>query len=755
MKTPAKILFLFFTLHLSAHVNAFMVRGKVVDAHTGEGLPMVTIQNLSDMLGTLSDEKGEFEYALTGPVTLRFSYLGYTSQEIIIQNNSDTFVSVLLLEEAVHMNEAVVRAKSSIKAASPLSASKITSKEMRLMPGFAGEADLVQSFMSMPGVKKAGDANGGMLVRGGSADQNLVLLDGVPVYQAGHIISFYSPFQSEMIQEANLYKGYSPVGLGGRISSVMTLESINPSDSLQSEIGLGMLMAKGFIQSPIVPGKLHVQAGMRRSLPDLVWPLAGQSFPAKFYDGRVVLSYTVNPHHTLKVLAYQSSDVLDANGKTVSRYKETEKELIPDMSIQTKTKESHVSLQHNYEGKFHVRSQVYVSRFDSRNSMSWPDNSLSIGSGIADIGISTHVKRKWNGHTLETGAGWVHHNIEAMGVSTQGAFSQIVGNKAAENFHVGEGQVFVADEYRLGTRWTVSGGVRLAVWEENAKLKFLPEPKLSLSYAANKDLTWQFAVLRNTQRIQKVSSSSVALPTDAWYPVFLNHTPQSAWQSDLCASWSPGSWLFNAAAYYKRLTGLSEFKEGALPFTEPSLQTELTNGKGVAYGADFSAQFSQGGFQIQMAYSLAWSKRQFDGINGGKMYFDRFDRRHDFNVQILSKLNKHWHASAAFYVASGARYTPRIAQFIMPGVGGGSPLFIPVYGERNSGKLSTSHRLDVAVTYTKQWNKAEAQFQFGAYNCYNQLQSFRLETIEREGKLILREVGLFGMMPSVSCTIKF
>lgn len=726
-----------------------------MDAKTGEKLYGVTILKPASSTGTLSDTEGYFELELNGSEDIRFSYLGYIALDKRFALSADTFIRVALQENVMEITETVVRPKAPLSKTKQVSSVSLSPKDIRLLPGFAGEADIVQSFLSFPGVKKAGDASGGMLVRGGGSDQNLVLLDGVPVYQSGHIISFYSPFQSELIREANLYKGFVPGGFGGRLSSVMTLESAPATDSLTTELGLGVLLAKGYVQAPIIPGKLSIQMAGRRSLPDLVWPIAGQNFPARFYDGRMILTAQPAKGHEVRFLAYGSGDKLDAGANTVSRYRDTETELIPGMKMLTRSRENHVSIQHTYSGKFKATSQVYGSVFSSHNSLLWPENELSIRSGVSDFGASSSIHKIWKKHHFDAGLGWIFHDIRAMEVIATGDLQRIINPKAAERRRVGEGSLYFMDQVKLGTRWIAEGGMRVAIWQEGRNIKVLPEPKFALTYLAGSKVRIQASVLRNTQYLQKVSSSSLALPTDAWYALPLKHAPQSALLGDLGISWTPKSWNISLSGYYKSMKGLAEFREGALPFAEEQLIDELVQGRGHAFGTDVQIGYKIKGFQVQAAYSLSWSKRQFESINGGREYFDRFDRRHDFNIQLVSQLNDHWHFSAAFYMASGARYTPRVAQFVMPGTGGSSPVFLPIYGERNSMRLSSSHRLDLAVTYSKTLKKASIQVQAGAYNVYNQLQSFRLETIEREGKLLLREVGLFGMMPSLSCTIKF
>jgi len=245
--------FLFFCV-IQQQVWSQSIRGYVLDGNTQEALIGVNIYLPASNRGVQSDLDGFFQIEKGLDTLLSISYLGYESMRISLTDiQSDSQLTIQLLESSVALMETVVKAEAKINPA--INVMELNTKQIRLQPSFGGEADIIQAFYSMPGVKKAGDANGGMLVRGGSSDQNLVVLDGVPIYQTGHIISFYSPFQSELIGSAKLYKGMIPASLGGRLSSALAIQSIPASDSLNVELGMSLLLGKAYIQAPIVKGK--------------------------------------------------------------------------------------------------------------------------------------------------------------------------------------------------------------------------------------------------------------------------------------------------------------------------------------------------------------------------------------------------------------------------------------------------------------------------------------------------------------------
>jgi len=748
------ICFLLFCLLSKQELLAQYVQGFVMDRNTREILVGVNIFLPASGRGTQTDLSGYFHIDEQEDSILVISYLGYEAQSVSLRGvKQDSLLLVLLDESAIIIGEAVVKAEA--KSNPAISVLEINTKQIKMMPSFGGEADIVQAFHSMPGVKKAGDANGGMLVRGGSSDQNNVVLDGVPIYQSGHIISFYSPFQSELIGSAKLYKGMIPASLGGRLSSALELKTAPASDSLQVDLGLSILLGKAYIQTPIVPGKWSMQLAGRRSLPDLVWPVIGEQFPAKFFDGRMIHNFQLSSKNQLRLSFYQSTDELLANGKTISKFKETEKSLMPDMQLLSKNTERNMALSFTHQGPWNLEAVVYASDLKTSNAMSWADNALEIHSGIRDFGMKTTVAKSWKGHQSYAGVSFISHHFSAMGVSSSGTIGEVIPSKKTEELRSGEGSLFLGDTWKLSPIWSIESGMRLAVWTRSSQARVLLEPKLAVNFIPTVNWSVQFAVQRNTQSLQKLGSNSISLPTDMWYPTNLDQPAPSAWQGDISIAWKPENWSMSVSGYYKIMDGLNEFNEGATPFLATRIQDEVVSGSGRAYGTDISVAYHAEAFTAQLGYSLSWSTRQFDDLNGGNRYFDRFDRRHDLSFQFLGQLGGNWSYSCAFYLATGARFTPRLAQYVIPGIGEASPVFIPVYGERNSQKLSSSHRIDIALNYQIKTPKATWQFQAGAYNVYNQMQAFRIENVERNGRMILREVGLFGMMPSLGLSVKF
>lgn len=749
---------LLFALILSTGLaNAMHLKGKVLDATTGEELIAVTISVAGTGKGTFSDATGNFALSLDGKSILRFFYLGYEEEVLELSLSSDSNIVVHMKPNAVQIKEAIVSAnRTDIRVPAP-SVHSLSPEQWKLRPGFAGESDVIQALFSMPGIKKAGDANGGMMVRGGSTDQNMVLLDGILVYQCGHIISFYSPFQTEIMRSATLYKGAIPAAFGGRLSSVLVMQTREEGlDSMQSEIGLGLLTAKVYLNAPLLNNKMRLQVSARRSLPDVLWPLAKSSFPAKFHDGQLKLGYQVNPLGRLTLKLYHSADGLKTDGAEIARYKETGKGLLPSMRFASSLKEQHAGIRYEHNGKVKGRFVVYYSSLTTGNRLSWPENELSIRSGIRDFGLSGELNwKQGKRHTLQAGFNAVHHRFEIMEVKSSGELGQLIPSKNAERRNLGEGAVFIADDIVFNPRWRMEAGLRMSCLLVAKTPQFFPEPRVALYYKPNSWLSLNAGLHRGTQFLQRLSSASAALPTDTWYPLLTGMKPQSVWMSQLGARAEKGKWLVQLEGYYKAMNGLSEYREGAMPFVQDNLWTEVVRGKGRAYGMDVQTSYTIHDIQIQAAYSLSWSTRQFNDLNEGRVFYDRFDRRHDFNVSVSGRLSKCWQFSGAFYMSTGARYTPKIAQFVVPGVPEPSPILLPVFGERNSYRLSNTHRLDIGFTYSRKIGNAQWQVQAGAYNVYNQLQSFRLETVERNGKLIVREIGLFGMMPSLGLNVKF
>ncbi|TNE79153.1 MAG: TonB-dependent receptor [Bacteroidetes bacterium] len=735
-----------------AQAQADRIQGTVTDSLSGEPLMGVSLYIPSTQAGTITDIDGKFSLAVDSlPVMLRVSYLGYTTQ--VLEVNSGVSLNIRLSEAQTTLEEVSICAeKSWLNTTQSASTYQLQGNGWQALPGFAGEPDVVSVLISLPGVKKAGDGSGGMLVRGGGTDQNAVLLNGVPVFQSGHIISFYSPFQPELIEKATLYKGNAPANFGGRLSSVLDIESARPDSVIRTDLSLGLLLAKAYVRGPL-SDKTSFSLAARRSGPDLIWPLFKQSFPAKFYDAQAALYHRFNSKNELAWQFFSTEDALKVGGSDIAKYKDTEKGLMPDMELQSKTQERHSSLRFTHTaGNWKFTQLVYALENKNSSALRWTGADLHINSSLQSVGLSGSAtyaaKGRWN---MDFGYQLAQYRLKLMQVKSEGELVDFIGQRDAEVHRYTESAVFAQAGYKLNSKTTLNGGLRLASYGKSLML----EPRLEMNHRIQDDWTLSAGIARNAQGIRKVSNASTALPFDIWYPAQGTVKVQEAWQAQVGTRKRVKRWVFEGEVYYKQLKGLSEYKEGSLVLQADRLANEMTSGKGWAYGFDFQTRYEGKGFQVWMNYSLSRSMRQFDVLNGGKSFFDRWDRRHDMNVGAQMNITKNWNLNMAFYYASGARYTPRVAQYLTPGVPDPGPIAIPVFGARNSQSLSAPHRFDVSLSYAVQRAKSTWELQLGAYNLYNSLQSFRTEVIERNGKLVFREVGMFGMMPSVAIKCKF
>ncbi len=733
--------------------RAARIQGVVTDSLSGEALTGVSIFIPSSQTGTITDLDGHFSLEVDQlPVSLRISYLGYTSRVIEVKS-AQTALRIRLSEAKTTLEEVSIRAeKAWLNTTQSASTYQLQGKGWQALPSFAGEPDVVSVLITLPGVKKAGDGSGGMLVRGGGTDQNAVFLNGVPVFQAGHIISFYSPFQPELIEKATLYKGNAPAMFGGRLSSVLDIESSRPDSVIRTDLSLGLLLAKAYVRGPL-SSKTSFSLAARRSGPDLVWPLFKQSFPAKFYDGQAALYHRFNAKNELAWQFFSTADALQVGGSDIAKFKDTEKGLLPDMQLVSKTQERHSSLRYTHTARnWRFTQLLYGLENENSSSLSWTDAALHIHSALRSAGISGTAsyaaKVRW---TVDLGYSLAQYRLQLMQVRSEGELSEAIGQRDAEGHRYAETVVFAQAGYKLNAKTSLNGGMRLARYGQS----WSPEPRVELNHRIQDDWTLSAGISRNAQGLRRVSNASTALPFDIWYPVSESVKVQEAWQTQIGTRKRFNRWVVEGEVYYKELAGLSEYKEGSVVFQAKRIADEMTTGRGWAYGLDFQTRYEGRGFQVWMNYSLSRSMRQYDALNGGKSFFDRWDRRHDMNIGTQMQLNGNWNLNAAFYFASGARYTPRVAQYLTPGVPDPGPIAIPVFGARNSQSLSAPHRLDISLSYTVRKAKSEWELQLGAYNVYNSLQSFRTEVIERNGRLVYREVGLFGMMPSMALKCKF
>lgn len=734
----------------------FDVIGIVKSKKMGKGIEGVSILNKSNNKMSTSQIDGSFKIQASQNDKIVFSRIGYRKINITISDSN--FLSIELADDEKQLKDISITASRNASNLNSTQSSlvSLTAKQMNNLPTIGGERDVIRAMQMMPGIKRGGDGAAGIYVRGGTADQNLVLLDGAPVYNPSHVIGFFSIFNNDAMQEAKLYKGAFPASYGGRLSSVLDVKMRDGNYSQwHSEAGIGLLSARAKVEGPILKDKVSLLVACRRTYLDKVFQLVDNNLPYYFYDINTKLNYKINEHNKIVFSHYIGNDVLSVyespnknpSGLNID-FGSTLGNQVSSMKWVKNSEKSilNVMASHSYFA-YDMTANLQSTRFTLSSTL----NDYSIKADYAKTLSKKHfIKMGFEGTRL-----LVNPNQSTF----KGSINEALKADAAQFFNNNQINLYALHDYTLSERITLNYGLRLSSSFNTNYFYLIPEPRLAMKLSLNSSSSIKLAYNKMSQHLHFVSSSSALMPTDLWYPVTQQVKPQTAHQ--LSASYEkelPANGLsMQVEAYYKWMQNLVEYKEGTQILLNNKVEEDLIQGTGKAYGFEALLQKKEGKLTGWIAYTLSWSSRQFDELNNGREFYTRYDRRHDISIVANYNLNKRMAFSANYVWASGSRVTPIVGQFLMPSGSYNDVLTMPIYGDRNSLTLSPSHRLDVNwVIKSKENKKYQSEWHIGAYNVYNQTQAFKTKIESNaQGVLNYKQIGLFGFIPSIAYNIKF
>ncbi len=632
---------------------------------------------------------------------------------------------------------------------------KISIEEAKLLPAIGGETDVLKVAQLLPGINRGTEGGTSFFVRGGDGDQNLILVDEATVYNPGHLFGFFSVFNPDVIKEMSIYKGGFPANYSGRLSSITDIRTIDgDKNKFHATGGIGMLSSRLTLEGPILKDKMSFMLSGRRSYIDQVLKLVGQNIPFYFYDLNAKVNYLIGPKDRLFISSYFGNDVLNLNqadsattinfGFTLGNFTQT------------------LRWTHIFNPKLFSYLSVVHTRFKYDIQGSAGENNLLVKSAIRDIGVRYDFQYFKNANTkFLYGLHVTNHNFRPSVVSTSGEISDFLKSKEGTLISTFETNAYVDVKYDINTRWKIQGGLSIPMSITTSKTYGGISPRFNATFVIDEHQSVKGSVSRMYQFMHRVSSSSFALPTDLWYPVSANVKPQIADQVALSYNkYFPrlkSSLVIEG--YYKYMQNLTEYKEGSQIILNDNFEQYLIQGNGWGTGTELLFRRESGRITGWIGYTLSWTKRKFDGLNGGEAFWAKYDRRHYLTTVAIISINKRLSFSCIFELASGARFTPIIGQYLQPNAGLTNVEIIPIYAERNSIKLSMSHRLDVNLVIKskpKEKSRFSSEWHLGAYNVYNRATPFqvRIET-NAEGKMEYTQPGLFGFIPSIGWNFKF
>jgi len=763
----AALLLLFFIANKA--MAQTRISGTVRDSKTGETLLAATISVPGqNAIGTVTNEFGFYSLAIPqGVSTLAVSYTGYKPGTIRI-TGSETRYDVALVPSQ-ELKEIVVKANTTKnRLGKPqMGMEQLRPADIKDLPVLFGEKDVLKTLSLLPGVKSAGEGNSGFYVRGGGADQNLILLDGAPVYNASHLLGFFSTFNSDAIKDVTLYKGAMPAQFGGRLSSVVDVH-LNDGNKKDYHVngGIGLIASRLSVEGPLGAGKGSFLLSGRRTYADAFLKLSNKKELKNnrlyFYDLNGKANYALGKRDHLYVSGYLGKDQLGLKN-----------EFGLDWSNRTAT------LRWNH---------IFNTRLFSNTSLIYSDYNYNIGieSNEVDYGIRSEIK-DWSlkqdfsffsnaNTTFRFGLELTRHTITPGKLTDRSAGVTF----ALQDRHALEGAAYLSHSYQATQKLQLEYGIRLSGFAALgaghyyaldsagaiadtlfygsgaiAKTYILPEPRFSISYLLSDQASVKASYARNAQYLHLIANSTAASPTDKWTPVNNIIKPGISDQVALgyYRSIAEGAYEFSAEAYYKYLQNQVDYKEGANVFTNDAIETQLLFGQGRAYGLELLLRKKTGKFTGWISYTLSRSELQIKGINQNQWYAARQDRTHDLSVVGMYQFSDKWTVSGTFVYYTGSAVTFPSGKYE---VAGNTVLY---YTERNAYRMPAYHRLDLAATRQLAHRKGfQSELSIGLYNAYGRENAYSItfrQNKENPGRTEAVQTTLFKFIPSITYNFKF
>lgn len=763
----------------------FTLSGFVEDAETGERIPGASVFSVGEQIGSLSNEFGFFSLTLpAGTHRIGVSYLGYQRMEVPLHLSADEHRNFEL--QPAFLQEIVVTTQSdSVLVESPaLSVENISLDNARRLPSLGGEADVVRLTYQLAGIQTASDGLGGLSVRGGNVDQNLFLLDGVPVYNPLHGVGISSVYNASAIRSARLYKGVMPAKFGGRTSAVLDVQTKEGnSKTLQLETDIGLTSGKITVEGPLTKNKSSFFVSGRRALYDLfVVPYTSRKRREDFIDGFVSyffydLNLKVNHRFSnsdrLYVSYYRGADdFLDVNEQEV-RTQDTVVFFADNSKVFWGNEIASLRWNHTFSprlfanttltfSKYAYRSQDFLNLTRTIDTLpSEVLDALVLGYNSNNKDLAANLDFDWfpkPGHRVEFGMAAVRHRFQpgviSLDIPTDIDFDTILNRQPLKSFEL---DAYLQDEFQLGSLVSLNLGLRLSTmgWVEKTYVSL--QPRLLLTFHPLEKFDIAFALGKASQHLHLLSPSSLGLPKDLWVSSTRRIRPQKSWQAVAGMKWRPSSnWSLEVEGYYKTLENILVFKDVFLTdVNAENWQDKVSVGEGRAFGVEWTLRRQARKTAGWLTYAVAWAQREFDQeINQGDRFPFRLDRRHQLNLVVLHRFNARWELSAAWTFATGTAFTLPLQEFefVHPpsqNFPSGIRIIVADSDRKNNRRLPAYHRLDWGLNYYLKRGKATHAFKIGAYNTYNRFNPLYLTIKERfdENGEPLREAVEVSMLP--------
>ncbi|WP_452232653.1 TonB-dependent receptor [Lacinutrix sp. MEBiC02595] len=786
-----KLLFFlcFLTISFLSAQEKFTFSGTIQEATSNETLISVNIIIPELQTGTTTNEYGFYSITLPkGNYKVIISYIGFADVVETINLSQDISKNYSLVETTQNLDEVVIKEnveRLNIKKPQ-MSVNALSSSTIKQIPAILGEPDVIKAITMLPGVTTAGEGASGFNVRGGAADQNLILLDEATIYNSSHLFGFFSVFNPDAIKDLKLYKGGIPARYGGRVSSVLDIyQKEGNSNSFHANGGIGIVSSRLLIEGPIKKEKASFLLGGRSSYAHLFLPLFDVDSKAYFYDLNTKISYKINKNNNVYLSGYFGRDVFSLSDSFKNTYGNSVLNF----------RWNHLFSNKLFSNASLIYSDYYYGLDLNFVGFKW-------NSGIRNFNFKYDLKHYLNDKIkLQYGLNSIYHKFNPGEIEPAGTSSGINPRKLIDKYAF-ENAIYIDAEHKLSDKLTASYGLRyssflrlgqkeLNVYENDNPILFNEElqiyekanpigtetasksdvlesfgnlePRLALAYQLNPNSSIKASYNRLSQYLHLLSNTSSPTPLDVWTPSGKYAKPQLLDQVAIgyFKNFNDKIFSLEVESFYKKVKNRIDYIDGADLIANDAIEQVILNGKARAYGLEILFRKNEGRFKGWFAYTLSKSEQQTPGrtavetgINNGNWYNTPYDKTHDVSITGSYDLNEKWTLNANFLLQSGQPVTYPNGQYEYNGV------TIPSYTNRNEFRLPTYHRLDISANYTPKPDKQkgwQSYWVFGVYNMYNKRNaasiSFR-ENVDTGANEAVR-LSIFGIVPSVSYNFKF
>lgn len=758
-----------FIAFLAQAQQKFTLSGSIKDKASGEELIGASVQVVGlSGVGAVSNEYGFYSLTLKeGEYTIKTSFVGYQDIQQKIKLDKSQKLD-LQLGQGIEMQEVVIKAEKQNEnvTRAQMGVEKVEMKDVRTIPMLFGERDVLKTIQLLPGVKSAGEGNSGFYVRGGASDQNLILLDEAPVYNASHLLGFFSTFNSDAIKDATLYKGNAPAQYGGRLASVLDLKMNEGNDkTYHVNGGIGLISSRLSVEGPIQNEKSSFLLSGRRTYADVFLKLTDdfKDNTLYFYDFNAKMNYRLGEKDRLFLSGYFGRDVLGFSDQ---------------FGLDWGNKTGTLRWNHLVTDKLFSNTSLIYSDYNYNIKISGGGNQFNITSDIKDWNLKQEFQ--WFPNTNSSwrfGVNSIYHTIIPSRFTSSN--DSVATTQQKDTRYGWENAAYVNNSYSVTSRFNIDYGVRFSAYSligkgtfnlydkgvfkssvsltegELGKTYFNIEPRLSMSYKLNEASSLKAAYARNTQNLHLLSNSTSSSPTDQWVGNSYNIKPELADQVSVgyFRNFFDNQFEFSFETYYKTMQNQVDYKNGADINTSPDVESELLYGKGRAYGAEFYLKKKTGKFTGWISYTLAKTERLIEGINNNNWYNAKQDRTHDVSIVGMYQLTPKWNISANWVYYTGNAVTFPSGKYAVSGV------TTYYYTERNGYRMPAYHRLDVGATYeSKRTGRYQSSWNFSVYNAYARENAYTISFQDDPAdasKTQALQTSLFKIIPSVTYNFKF